>query len=112
MILRLPDYPANRRIWPYAFDLQLLITVGHELTLELITRNTRDKPFTLSQALHTYFKVGDIRQVRVAGLEQCRYLDKLAQGKVNQQLGTLAVTQEVDRIYEAEKNPLIIDDPV
>ncbi|MEO1621772.1 MAG: hypothetical protein AAFU53_12170 [Cyanobacteria bacterium J06632_3] len=50
-------------IWPYQFDLVLEVLVGDSLTVTLITENRDDKPFSMTQAFHTYFTTGDISQV-------------------------------------------------
>lgn len=110
--LRLPDYPDNRILWPHAHELEFIITIGNELTLELITRNTGEKPLTISQAMHAYFFIGDIEQVQILGLEDHHYLDKLTQGQQKLQCGAVTVAEEVDRIYTGVKSPLIIDDPL
>ena len=43
----------------------------------------------LSQALHTYFAVSDIRAVSVEGLQGCRYLDTIDDWQQRHQLGAL-----------------------
>ncbi len=98
VLLSLPMSEASLALWPHAFSLQLEIRVGDSLALALITRNTGDAPFTLTQALHTYFAVEDIAAVSVTGLEGVRYLDK-AWGDDSVQQGAIAFTGEVDRIY-------------
>jgi glucose-6-phosphate 1-epimerase len=100
VILGLSDTPETRSIWPQAFELSLVVTVGESLTVELITRNKGDAPFTVTQALHTYFKVGDINQVQVLGLDGVRYLDKTDGGTEKTQVGPVMIAQEVDRIYQ------------
>ena len=66
--LGLTDTSDTRALWPHAFDLSLAITVGRTLRLALTTRNTGDAPFRITQALHSYFAVGDIaRTLGVAG---------------------------------------------
>lgn len=100
----------TRAIWPQSFDLELVITVGNCLTLELVTRNTGEHAFAITQALHTYFKVGDINKVKVLGLENAVYLDKVNGGVLKTQKGAVIVTEEVDRIYTDVARELIIDD--
>jgi glucose-6-phosphate 1-epimerase len=100
VILGLSDTPETRSIWPQAFELSLVVTVGESLTVELITRNKGDAPFTVTQALHTYFKVGDINQVQVLGLDGVRYLDKTDGGTEKTQVGPVTIAQEVDQIYQ------------
>src|SRR5690606_36986891 len=53
----------------------------------------------LSQALHSYFAVSDIRQVSVTGLEGCRYVETLEDWQIRQQQGVVQFTGETDRIY-------------
>ena len=100
----------NEILWQHAFALELEISVGNCLTLELITHNTGNEMFSITQAFHTYFQVGDIKQVKVVGLENTRYFDKLDAGMQKAQIGAVTVSEEVDRIYTGVKNELIIDD--
>ncbi len=109
----LGDSAETRGLWPHAFDLTLAVTFGSTLELALTTRNTGDAPFTLTQALHSYFALGDIAQSRVLGLDGCRYIDnaKGAGGVVKRQLGNVTVGGEVDRIYTGAPPVLsIVDD--
>ena len=108
--LGLVDSTETRGIWPAAFNLSLKVTVGNGLRVELLTRNTGDQPFTISQALHCYFNVGAIGQVQVLGLENTDYLDKVAGGGRNTQVGAVRFDQEVDRIYLDVPSGLVIDD--
>ena len=72
----LDDTPETQAIWPHAFNLRQEIVIGDSLNLSLITRNTGKEKFTITQAFHTYFKVGDINRAKVLGLAGCDYLDK------------------------------------
>jgi glucose-6-phosphate 1-epimerase len=76
----------------------------------LTTRNRGNTPFTLSQGLHTYFRVGAIGQVTVAGLDGARYIDKMDGSAEKVQEGAVAITGEVDRIYTGISTPLAIED--
>lgn len=111
--LGMVDTPETRAIWPHAFRLALEITVGQALHVTLTTRNTGDRVFTLTQALHTYLAVGDITQVQVEGLEGTPYLDKSATGGgvLLQQQGPVIIQDEVDRIYTRAPAILRLDDP-
>lgn len=102
---------ATRTQWPNESTVRNIITVGEELEVELVTTNTGKTPFELGQALHTYFVVGDIRKVTVAGLEGCEYLDKVGGGRKRQQ-GPVTFTQETDRIYLGTHGCSGVLDPV
>jgi D-hexose-6-phosphate mutarotase len=86
--------------WP-AFTANYVVTVARQLTLELIVTNcSRDQQFGFENCLHTYFHVGDITQVSIAGLKGVTYLDK-ADNYVQKTEATDAITvsSEVDRTY-------------
>ncbi len=101
----------QERTWKQPFRLTLEFIIGKTLTLKLLTENTGDKAFSITQAFHTYFKVGDINQAQVLGLEGCRYFDKLDQGKEKLQTGIVTISEETDRIYEDIDNNLVLVDP-
>lgn len=54
-----------------------LLLAPQQLSLTLTTRNLGKTPQPLSQALHSYVAVSDIRQLRLLGLAQAPYHDKL-----------------------------------
>ncbi len=109
--LGLMDTPDTHEIWPQSFSLQQEIIIGESLNLSLITRNTGKEKFSITQAFHTYFKVGDIARTKVLGLENCEYIDKAGGGNAQkQQSGAVTIESEVDRIYLDVGNTLIIAD--
>jgi len=100
-------------IWPHPFSLTLEVTIGATLDLALISHNPDDQPLTLTQALHTYFKVGDIRRAQVLGLAGYDYIDKVSEeGGRGTQSGPVNFDGPVNRIYLDTEDDLIIDDPV
>ncbi|MFB4369541.1 MULTISPECIES: D-hexose-6-phosphate mutarotase [unclassified Pseudomonas] len=98
--------------WPHAAELQLDIHLGERLKLSLTTRNLGDSELPISQALHTYFAVSDIRQVRIEGLEGCGYVDTLQDWKTVRQDGAVTFSGETDRIYLDTPPRLSIVDPI
>ncbi len=100
----------TQAVWPYQFELVIEITVGQALAIALITQNTGSEAFSITQAFHTYFRIGDVHQVRVVGLENTPYLDKTDQGTEKTQVGEIAITAETDRIYMGVKPELTVDD--
>ncbi|NJN20422.1 MAG: D-hexose-6-phosphate mutarotase [Leptolyngbya sp. RL_3_1] len=104
------DDDGTLALWPHRFELVLEITVGTTLGMALVSRNRSDAPFEITQALHTYFTVGDIRQATVLGLDGTTYLDKVDAGKLKPQGGPVAIAAEVDRIYTGVPKELVIQD--
>jgi glucose-6-phosphate 1-epimerase len=108
--LGLTDCPETRTLWPYAFELRLVVSIASTLRMELITRNTGAKTFAITQALHSYFSVGAVDRVSVEGLDGTTYLDKLEDFAPKQQQGSVTFTGEVDRIYRQVPDRLRVVD--
>jgi len=91
------------KLWPHSFDLEIEMAFGDSMDVLLRTTNTGDESFEITQALHTYFSVGDISKVSLQGLDKKNYLDK---AKINTgeeqkyQSGDVEFAQEVDSIYQ------------
>ncbi len=111
IVLEFEDTEKTRDIWPYHFYLSLEIVIGDSLTLELLTRNTGSQAFSITEALHSYFNVGDATQVKVTGLEHTEYLDKKEDFVKVCQVGAITISEETDHIHTDIKHELIIDDP-
>ena len=90
---------ATRKMWPADFRLVHRATFGAELTLELEMTNTGPAPLRFEEALHTYFRVGDIAQVRVRGLDGIHYLDKTDGNREKAQQGDVVIARETDSVY-------------
>lgn len=110
IILSITDNEATRALWPHPFRLDIEITVGDTLRVELVTHNTGKHSITISQALHSYFRVGDITRASVLGLDGINYLDKASDSARKTQSGPLTISSEVDRIYTDTSGELSIDD--
>lgn len=92
--------------------LQLEITVADTLQLRLQTTSRGDSDFHFTQALHTYFTIGDIHKVAVHGLNRGRYIETLQGWIEKQQDGAVTFTGETDRIYLDTPPRIDIADPV
>lgn len=90
--------------------VSLTVTLSKRLMMTLETQNHGATPETLPQALHTYFSVSDISNVRIEGLEGHDYLDKLDNYARKPQAGAITFDREVDRIYLGAATPAIVDD--
>lgn len=85
--------------WPHAVNVALEIRLGERLCVSLHSENTGNRPVWISQALHTYYAISDVKNVSVQGLEQCRYLETLDEWRECQQEGALTFHAETDRLY-------------
>lgn len=105
------DDEATRALWPHAFALEIEVTVGPMLEVALISRNSSEVPVTLTQALHSYFNIGDVRQAQVLGLAGHDYIDKVGGTAERSQSGPINFDGPVNRIYLDTADELIVDDP-
>ncbi len=111
--LEMAESDKTRQVIGHSLRVQMHITVGSSLRLELETTNLDNKtPYTLGEAVHTYFLVGDVRQAQVEGLNGCSYIDKMDGGVRKQQQGAVIISEEADRIYLGTGSHAEILDPV
>ncbi|AZE64153.1 MULTISPECIES: D-hexose-6-phosphate mutarotase [Pseudomonas] len=85
--------------WPHQVNLKLSLLLDDRLHIQLTSHNLGTGTVTLSQALHTYFAVSDVRNVQVEGLDGLAYIDTADGWTEKQQAGQLQFTAETDRIY-------------
>ena len=97
LTLELPAHPDT------PLRLSQTLRIGDSLRQSLVTRNTGDTMQRFTCALHSYFSVADVRQVRVTGLDGLRYVDKY-DGATHVQMGDWHLhdprdTGRCDRLY-------------
>ena len=109
VILRLRDSKESREIWDYKFELDVIFLISESLTLKLITKNKDTKAFMITEALHTYFSVSHINDVKVHGLEEKVYIDTLSDSRVTQK-GSVTVNAECDRVYLRVDKEIVLED--
>lgn len=85
--------------WPHQVDLTLSLLLDDQLHIRLTSHNRGTDTVTLSQALHTYFAVSDVRKVQVEGLDGLAYIDTADGWAEKKQSGLLHFSAETDRIY-------------
>jgi glucose-6-phosphate 1-epimerase len=112
LMLRTDVGATGNAPWPHRAELKLEVRLGARLDVRLTTRNVGAAPFELTQALHTYFRVGEVTRVAVRGLDGVSYLDKLNNFAARRQSGPISVDREVDRIYFGTTGPIDLVDPV
>jgi glucose-6-phosphate 1-epimerase len=99
-------FEMTEGIWSAAVTLKL----GEALEVILETRNPNEIPIVVSGALHPYFAVSDIEQVRIVNLDGAEYLETTGEITRRKQKGVLTFKGEVDSIYDSSNNLLLVDD--
>jgi D-hexose-6-phosphate mutarotase len=100
----------TRRWWPADFRLALHATFGSTLTLALVVTNTGTKTMRFEEALHSYYRVGNIHDVRVRGLDATKFLDKADSNREKLQHGDIAIVSETDREFLDTRSHVDVDD--
>jgi glucose-6-phosphate 1-epimerase len=103
---------STRRWWPHDFRLTHRIIMGRTLRMELTATNTGSSEFRFEEALHTYFRVGDVERVEVSGLSGVAYLDNMEGNREKVHAGKLAVSGPIDSAYLNATGEAEIVDPV
>ena len=80
-------------------QVSLRITLGKSLSQTLHTRNLGAQAFQLTQALHSYFAVGDATHAGIEGLTGLVYQDRLRDLAFDVQATPFALEQACDRTY-------------
>lgn len=97
-------------LWAPRASAEIEITVGETLMIALSTDNLSAQPFDVTQALHTYLAVGDIGGVAISGLDGRPYIDQLDPAAQCVQSGAITIEREVDRIYQATPDDVVVTD--
>jgi glucose-6-phosphate 1-epimerase len=101
----------STRIDPFRLVYQ--VTFGPSLNLSLAVTNTADQSRRCEQALHTYYRVGDVRKIEITGLEGTDYIDKVdGARRKTQRDEPIRFTGEVDRVYLDTTTTARLCDPV
>ena len=108
--LALPMHDAS------GLRLTQTLRIGEVLQQSLIAENAGSTTVTFTQALHSYFKVGDANRAHVTGLHGLRYADKYDGGE-HVQVGDWTLHDprdpgRSDRIYHATGGRFELHDPV
>jgi glucose-6-phosphate 1-epimerase len=99
--------PVIAAAWPHAFELRLRValaagsgedSMNPALEQTFSVRNTGDQPFPFSAALHTYYRVDEVRRASVAGLQHVRYEDDVHNVALQDE-PALRFDGKLDRIY-------------
>jgi len=110
IVFDLPQSAIPSAQWPHPCRARLIATVGKTLAVELVTENTGASAFVIGEALHTYFAISDVDNIRITGLEDCTYLDKVGVAETRTQQGAIQIASEVDRIYIDTETDCLIED--
>jgi len=92
------------------FLVKLRVEVSDKLSVALIIDNCSDKDLSYSAALHSYFNISDISNIKISGLDGKAFIDTLDDTN-HIQHGDITFAAETDLVYLDTEDTCIIDDP-
>ncbi|MCG9696815.1 D-hexose-6-phosphate mutarotase [Shewanella sp. Isolate11] len=98
LVFSLPLSEADKQYWPYNTKVEMVFTLTDTLRATLINTNLSEETLSLTQALHTYFPIGDIHQLQASGFEGAKYIE-FGEGPYPQQGDKVKFDKETDRVY-------------
>lgn len=111
IILEMQQTPEAQRQLSYPYELTLTITIGRRLRIDLATTNRAEHPFVISEALHTYLNVSDLSNIKITGMVDCAYADKLLKYERNVEHNDLTFDGgEYDRVYVDHSSDCAVHD--
>ena len=113
VVLSLDDSDCDPALCSIKFPLELRVTVGSVLELELRAVNTGSSVETYQAALHTYFSVSEAEKISIHGLDNVPYTDKAPEfaGSRCVQYGDLEIDREIDRVFCPSAGSVSVSDP-
>lgn len=104
--------PASPELADGKISVEYLVHFNATLTAEFIVQNNSSADFTFEDCLHTYFTVGDINTVTVAGLKGVEYLNQPTNfSRHTDKDDLIRIAAEVDRAYLNTRHTVEIRDP-
>ena len=103
---------ATKKWWPAEFRSVLRAAFGKELSVELVVTNKGRTSLRFEEALHAYFRVGNIEMTRARIPDALRYIDKTDSHRTKTQLSDIVIASETDRVYLNTRDEIELEDPV
>ena len=108
--LELNSSEQTKEFWPYDFKAELDICVGATLKVALRITNTGNEAFQYTSALHTYFHVSDISNIRIEGLQGASYYQGFGNEVFTQEEDLIEIAKEENRRYVDTESDIILHD--
>jgi glucose-6-phosphate 1-epimerase len=110
LVLHMLETTESKRQLSYPFSLSVTITIGETLKIDLSTTNKANHPFMIGEAFHTYLNISDIDNIKITGLEDALYSDKVFHYERRVQSSDIQFNGEFDRVYLNTTTDCVIED--
>ncbi len=107
----LTDSPETLNLWPHTFLATLVVELHADaLEMRLDVFNRGAEPMEFTAALHSYFRVADVREAAVLDLKGGAFHDKELDRDRAQEEDELTVAGPLDRVYHGAPDRIRIRD--
>ena len=109
LAFKLVSDKQSLELWPFDFEARYEICLlPSGLRLEMKVINSGSKEFEFTSALHSYFRVLDVREISIGGLQHCEYWDNGTEFDVRnvEAANELRIQSAIDRVYFNSPNEL------
>jgi glucose-6-phosphate 1-epimerase len=110
--LQLCSSEETKVYWNHDFCAEMIIVVGKTLSVTLKVSNTSSEPLDYTSALHSYFSLSAIENIRIEGLQNTKYIDQIESVESTQQAPTLEIKKAETRHYYDTEATCVIHDGI
>jgi len=115
IVMSLSENDYTMEMWPHAFNCKYTVSLGADsLDTEFCVTNTGDKPFDFTAALHTYWSVSGIKNIKITSpaFKGATYLDKMQSppADVKSDKESIVISEEVDQVYAGVSGDVLLED--
>lgn len=100
----------TKKLWPYEFKAQMEVIIGKEMEVRLNVFNTGSSSFDYSCAIHTYYNISDICNIKIEGLQGTEFFTAYDENIQIQDNKYIEVTNEENRRHINTTADCIIHD--
>jgi glucose-6-phosphate 1-epimerase len=100
----------TKKFWPHDFYAEMIFIIGKTLSVTLKVTNTSNEPFEYTCALHSYYNISSIDEIRISGLQNTSYFNQLDGENYTQEAGLLEIKTAETRHYQDTDADCVIYD--
>lgn len=110
--MQLCSTEATKKYWEYDFCAEMIFVIGKTLTATLKIINTSVSQFEYTCALHSYFNISSIEEIKIEGLQNTAYYNQLDNQTYKQESDLLEINEATTRHYLNTATDCVLHDPV
>jgi len=104
VVFKLTENEYTMDMWPHKFEAKYTVALtGESLNTELCVTNTDDKAFDFTAALHSYWSISGVSNIKISSpaFDGAKFLDKTQSppAETTSKGADVAITKEVDSVY-------------